>query len=1235
MMVDARNVGERKIILLSDGTGNAAGKLFKTNVWRLYEALDVYNANQIACYDDGVGTSSFKPLALLGGLCGWGLKRNVLNLYTFLCRNYREGDRIYGFGFSRGAFTIRVLINFILSQGLVADANSNDDLRRKALRLYRRFRIEKTRHWGLHLLARPIRDGAVFLSDSIFRGTDFRRIRTTKVPAIEFLGLWDTVDAYGLPIAELERAIDRWIWPLTIVDSRLHESVRKACHALAIDDERTPFHPVLWDESRVASDAKNHTDDEVLTQVWFAGVHANVGGGYPDDSLSSVTLQWMINEAQKKGLVFGRPALEALQTRVAPYGPIYNSRAGLGAYYRYGPRRLDPPVDRLGACIPNPKIHETVIWRMAAGTDSYAPLSLPNRLRIVVDDGLAMPGTAPGSQPVDAEPRRKNIYAFDNFLDAIKSDGNVFEGRGSEDNGMAWRRRAAKQFEALRKPDDLTIDLIWDTVWWRRVANYVTLLVTAYAAFRFYGLLTYPSDHPAPNWLESEARFAIGPFASLISGLLPRVIADPAQVLLRNVPATSAMLITIVVACVWWGKRVERRIRDRAIAGWNVNWHASRYDAFRASLRFRYTTAAFALIALLLVTTFFTLLWFGINVAVYHPNRLDSLPRTIKNLAEYFDPANDLQNFPDYDPNNDHERARFSYFLGMTAAILCTFLIAALIWAVGLYRVEKKARIQHAEVRGLSLWLANRLRTSRWLCASQRFIQQVAVPSALALGLVAAAIVVINPVGFAFMEAGGWVCKWPSVGRVANGWWSPDKTESVQLNTDTLCLDVDPSNWLRAGDHYKIVVTKVGDWSGVFHSAPPITQADTARITRPEEFKIWREADLEAASEMESSAQPPESPLLRILGLFRRVRSEPWFRVVAQIGPEGDDLYFLHQGFNSFTARRNGPLYLYVNHAVIGVPFLTSVFYARNKGTADITINPSSAPASAPPASVPSAPTAPALPAGPAQNPTAPTQIAGTIPLPPATERALKPKDTFQECANCPQMIVVPAGNFTMGSPASESVRSGDEGPQRNVTIRSFAVAKFEVTFDEWDACYAAGGCRSKPYDWGWGRGKRPAILVSWDDAQQYVKWLSKKTGQSYRLLTEAEYEFAARGGTKTAYPWGPDVGTGNANCNRCGSQWGGVQTAPVGSFPANQFGLYDMVGNVWEWTEDCWSDSYEAAPLDGSARTTGNCALRVLRGGSYNLLPRNVRSAVRNRGVTPTRSDHIGFRVARKLLAP
>jgi formylglycine-generating enzyme required for sulfatase activity len=232
-------------------------------------------------------------------------------------------------------------------------------------------------------------------------------------------------------------------------------------------------------------------------------------------------------------------------------------------------------------------------------------------------------------------------------------------------------------------------------------------------------------------------------------------------------------------------------------------------------------------------------------------------------------------------------------------------------------------------------------------------------------------------------------------------------------------------------------------------------------------------------------------------------------------------------------------------------------------------------------------------------------------------------------------MVVVSAGEFTMGSPSNEKGRYDNEGPQHKVTIaRPFAVSKYAVTFDDWDACVKVGGCpqEGRASDAGWGRGRRPVIYVSWDDAKAYVAWLSKMAGKPYRLLTEAEWEYAARAGTTTAYYWGDEIGKNNANCNGCGSQWDGRHTAPVGSFAPNAFGLYDMAGNVWQWVEDCYHDNYNGAPADGSAWQAGDCKSSVVRGGSWDEDPQLLRLAGRNRGSSSLRDDGLGFRVGRTL---
>jgi formylglycine-generating enzyme required for sulfatase activity len=252
-----------------------------------------------------------------------------------------------------------------------------------------------------------------------------------------------------------------------------------------------------------------------------------------------------------------------------------------------------------------------------------------------------------------------------------------------------------------------------------------------------------------------------------------------------------------------------------------------------------------------------------------------------------------------------------------------------------------------------------------------------------------------------------------------------------------------------------------------------------------------------------------------------------------------------------------------------------------------------------------------------------------------AQEAAGAPAE-FKDCDGCPRMVVIPAGEFTMGSPPSEQ---GAEAQHRVTIAAPFAIGKFEVTFEEWDTCVADGGCGGyRPDDAGWGRGTRPVINVAWGDAKAYGEWLSRKTGKPYRLLSEAEWEYAARAGTTTTFAFGDTLSPGNANFD--GSTDGSgpsdvnrQQTMPVGSFPANGFGVHDMHGNVAEWVEDCWHDQYTAkAPTDGSAWLEGNCEGRVVRGGSWGDSQEEQRSAARTGGAKSDQFDTTGFRIARGL---
>ncbi len=383
----------KNIILLSDGTGNSAAKLFKTNVWRIYQALDIRDPPQggplqVVMYDNGVGTETFKPLALLGLAFGIGLAQNIKDLYTFLCRNYAPDDSIYLFGFSRGAFTIRILAGVVLRCGLVT-WSSESELQERVKLAYAEYkrdvarRATTTRPW---LIAGRIlggwQEGA---------GTDHIAFNFVQhFPGIRFMGVWDTVDAYGMPIDELKEGIDRYVWPMTLADRNLSDHIDRVCHALSLDEERPTFRPVLWTDPVVNRNR--------LSQVWFAGVHANIGGGYPDDGLSYVTLQWIMSEARQYGLRFYQDHWDECQDRADVQGEQYDSRSGLAGYYRYGPRNVDSlchDPDH-GVFVQSPKVHESAMMRIRRRQVAYAPISFPSLPR-----GYELLGTGPlGLVPV-------------------------------------------------------------------------------------------------------------------------------------------------------------------------------------------------------------------------------------------------------------------------------------------------------------------------------------------------------------------------------------------------------------------------------------------------------------------------------------------------------------------------------------------------------------------------------------------------------------------------------------------------------------------------------------------------------------------------------------------------------------------------------------------------------------------------------------------------------------------
>ena len=366
----------KNIVLLSDGTGNSAAKLHKTNVWRLYQALDLTDPQrQIAYYDDGVGTSSLKPLAVIGGAFGWGLKRNVLDLYCYLSRNYRPGDRISCFGFSRGAFTIRILIGLINRQGLPSPDLAERQRREQAESAFGSYR-SLGKHWKRKLAWQPAA----------------KAVRHKDAPDIDFVGLWDTVAAYGLPIDELTRAWS-FLFPLSVPDRNPCDIMLRACHVLALDDERKTFHPILWNEAGLNQGATKIAGERI-TQVWFAGAHSDVGGGYAEDALAHISLGWMIKQA--KDLRFNDEAVKRLQAASNVNGMQHDPRKGAGAVYRYLPREVaalsqDRRDQRNQVIIARPKIHESVFERIAHSDEAYAPIVIPGDYAVVDAAGAIHP----------------------------------------------------------------------------------------------------------------------------------------------------------------------------------------------------------------------------------------------------------------------------------------------------------------------------------------------------------------------------------------------------------------------------------------------------------------------------------------------------------------------------------------------------------------------------------------------------------------------------------------------------------------------------------------------------------------------------------------------------------------------------------------------------------------------------------------------------------------------------
>ena len=558
----------KAIFLFSDGTGNSSAKLFKTNVWRLYEALDLGPAPddaqvQIAYYDNGVGTSGFRPIRWLGGIFGFGLKRNVLRLYAFLCRNYRRGDRIYAFGFSRGAFTIRILVALIAKQGVLVRPREAD-LGYHVRQAYREYcRSDSRRPWlpPFAIPARWVRDKLIRFK-RIFRGPKVDYFKADRDFAdINFVGVWDTVAAYGGPLAELTRGIDDWVWQLSLPNYRLSPRVKVARHALSLDDERDAFWPLIWDE--VAEKAMINNGGEIVTgihcdgklekeirkvdqgrlaQVWFAGVHSDVGGGYPDESLSYVSLMWMMDElirSQEALPKDQRPRfLKQITDRTSAMtnalGPIHDSRGGAASYYRYQPRKITAFLERFRSQTASMRdsherpflervlVHESVLARIVSGVDNYAPAALPEDFAPVRATG----------------PHGRRLLTLDQEQSLT----------GNEEERHCRFERQENE---------------WDRVWKRRLVYFLTVFLTLL-------LVVLPWFHPF-DFLDdmcSDQRCFAQDISRTVLFFLPQSYSGWLTPWTAR-PIQAFVLLLLILGLIWAGGRSERAFRGKVRKIWD------------------------------------------------------------------------------------------------------------------------------------------------------------------------------------------------------------------------------------------------------------------------------------------------------------------------------------------------------------------------------------------------------------------------------------------------------------------------------------------------------------------------------------------------------------------------------------------------------------------------------------------------------------------------------------------
>jgi uncharacterized protein (DUF2235 family) len=556
----------KRIVILADGTGNAFTTQ-ESNVWRLYEALDKSQPDQVAYYIKGVGTASNRVISALDAATGFGVPSNVRQLYRFLCRNWQPGDQIFMFGFSRGAFTIRTLIGLISNQGLVpnelyGETVPHDEMTRNVNNAWRSYR-EHTAPWNKTLptiwIARWLRDAVLTLKDIAHYRARYIKFRYKAIALhsrrdarITFAGLFDTVEAYGVPIEELRKAIDVAIWPISFNNWRLSPLVDCARHALSLDDERITFHPLRFDRT-------GETSDDRIKEVWFAGVHSDVGGGYPDGELALVPCVWMAEEAEAHDLRFKPGAIEEFRADSSALGSRHDSRAGTGVFYRYAPRPMDIGEATGGV----PVIHHSVAERMVDGCDNYAPLTMPHTAKVLLPNGDT-----------------PQIHGFERkavTFDAAKATGDTAD-------QMAV---ALASVEQLKEPNSAMVERTLGTVAMRRGTYFLMLLSFALVVAwpwlveqvdkaREGVMRSLPFGGRLIDWWDT-ADYAVAAvldgIRTAVGSIIPSYLKAYVDTLADS-PVLTGLLVAAAVGLWRLHGSLGDRINDRARIAWGLSTHA-------------------------------------------------------------------------------------------------------------------------------------------------------------------------------------------------------------------------------------------------------------------------------------------------------------------------------------------------------------------------------------------------------------------------------------------------------------------------------------------------------------------------------------------------------------------------------------------------------------------------------------------------------------------------------------